>query len=154
VTPEVARLIVNISRELNRQIGLLITREGVISHVIIGDAKGIFIPSLEGYPPGKRPLRGMRLVHTHLQNERLTQDDLTDLSLLRLDLIAALGVDDQALREVQVAHLAPYGVEKFTQDLHDAEFDFRAFVGSLEEEMNRTRLFDQEDPRERAGGIQ
>jgi GTP-binding protein HflX len=150
VTPEVARLVVNISRELNRQIGLLVTREGVITHVIIGDAKGIFIPSLEGYLLGKRSLRGMRLVHTHLQNEKLTQDDLTDLSLLRLDLVAALGVHDQALRKVQVAYLAPYGVEEFTQDLHDAEFDFRAFVGSLEEEMNRTRLFDQEDPRERA----
>ena len=32
-------------------------------------------------------------MHTHLRGEELTQDDLTDLALLRLDLIAAIDVD-------------------------------------------------------------
>jgi GTP-binding protein HflX len=34
--------------------------------------------------------RGLRLVHTHLRGEPLTRDDLTDLALLRLDLVAAV----------------------------------------------------------------
>jgi GTPase len=39
---------------------------------------------------GKRLLRGLRLVHTHLKGEPLSDDDLTDLALLRFDLLAAL----------------------------------------------------------------
>ncbi len=35
-------------------------------------------------------LRGLRFVHTHLQGEPLSQDDLTDLALLRFDAIVAL----------------------------------------------------------------
>ena len=32
----------------------------------------------------------MRLIHTHLRSEALTQDDLTDLSLLRFDCVIAI----------------------------------------------------------------
>lgn len=129
---------------------MLLTRDGVVSHVIVGDAKGIFIPSLEDIPLGKKPLRGLRLVHTHLAGEDLTKDDLTDLALLRLDLVAAVDVEDEALRKVRVAHLAPGGIETTVHDLHRTDFDFAEFVRSVEEEMNRRRVFDQADPRERA----
>jgi GTP-binding protein HflX len=39
---------------------------------------------------GDSRLRGLRLVHTHLKDEPLTPDDLTDLALLRLDLVCAI----------------------------------------------------------------
>ena len=45
------------------------------------------------YRTERHRFRGLRLVHTHLRGEPLTQDDLTDLTLLRLDLVAAIGVD-------------------------------------------------------------
>ncbi|HEB01816.1 MAG TPA: GTPase HflX, partial [Nitrospirae bacterium] len=77
-----ARHLASISKNLNRQAGLLISRSGKVTHVILGDTKGIFIPSLEDFPLGKKALRGMRLVHTHLGGEPLSDDDLTDLSLL------------------------------------------------------------------------
>jgi len=129
---------------------VLLTREGAVTHVIVGDSKGIFIPPLENYPLGKRPLRGLRLIHTHLAGEELTRDDLTDLALLRLDLVAAVDVGDDALRGVRMAHLAPSGIEKTVVDLHRPGFDFSELVRSVEEEMNRRRVFDQADPRERA----
>ncbi|MDA8430124.1 MAG: GTPase HflX [Geobacteraceae bacterium] len=62
----------------------------MVEYVIVGDEKGLVIPDLSDYPLGKRPLRGLRLVHTHLKNESITEDDITDLSLLRLDLLATL----------------------------------------------------------------
>ncbi|MGD2079713.1 MAG: GTPase HflX [Nitrospirota bacterium] len=150
VTPELARYLASLSRQTGRQLGVLITREGTLTHVIVGDAKGIFIPSLEDYPLGKKPLRGLRLVHTHLNGEELTRDDLTDLALLRLDLVAAIDVEDEALRSVRLAHLAPGGTEKAVHDLHRTDFDFAEFVRAAEEEMNRRRVVDQADPRERA----
>ncbi len=126
---------------------MLIARDGIVTHVIVGDAKGIFIPSLEDYPLGRKALRGLRLVHTHLRNEELTQDDLTDLALLRLDLVAAIGVKDGGIGKIYLAHLTPQGVQKTE---YYPEFDFADFIHSLEEEMQRRRLFDQTDPRERA----
>jgi hypothetical protein len=53
--------------------------------------------------------RGLRCIHTHLRGEQLTQDDLTDLALLRLDLMAAIDVDEQSGLPgvVRSAHLLP-----------------------------------------------
>lgn len=155
VTPELARYLAELSSRLGRQIGLLISRSGSISHVIVGDTKGILIPELSVYPIGRRALRGLRLVHTHLKNEPLNQDDLTDLSLLRLDLVAAIGIKDLLPDRIFVAHLMPQGsgktVEVFPpQGFHQFEMDFLSFIGALEEEMDRQRTFDQNDGRERA----
>ena len=45
---------------------------------------------------GSGRFRGLRLLHTHLRGEGLTQDDLTDLSLLRLDMVLAFKVTSMA----------------------------------------------------------
>ncbi len=122
--------------------------------MIIGDAKGIFIPSLEDFPLGRKALRGLRLVHTHLQEEPLTQDDLTDLALLRFDLIAAVGVRNGFPGNIHVAYLSPSGKEPFqimhNENFHGFEMDFLPFIEALEEEMERSRHFNPDDKRERA----
>jgi GTP-binding protein HflX len=122
--------------------------------VIVGDARGIFIPELEGYPLGRRALRGLRLIHTHLNEEPLTQDDLTDLALLRLDLVAAIGVKNGLPGNISVAHLMPDGVKPFeiieSPDFYAFDFDFMPFIESLEDEMERNRVFSPDDKRERA----
>jgi GTP-binding protein HflX len=120
--------------------------------VIVGDAKGIFIPALEDYPLGRRPLRGLRLVHTHLRGEALSKDDLTDLALLRLDAVAALQLRGGASGGIHVAYLRPQGgvEEQKERDFYRLRLDFAAFVASLEEQMRRQRLLEQSDPRERA----
>ncbi len=87
---ELTQSLVNFSHEIRRQIGLLIDRNGKVIYVIVGDAHKIMIPVTDGYMaiPGK--LKGLRLFHTHLKDEPLTRDDLTDLALLRLDYISAI----------------------------------------------------------------
>ena len=50
VTGELARYLAGMSADLNRQIGVFVTRKGAVSHVIVGDAKGIFLPSLDDFP--------------------------------------------------------------------------------------------------------
>lgn len=108
VTQELAARMVEISDEIGRQIGVMINRTGQVEYVIVGDEKGLFIPELTGYPLGKKRLRGLRLCHTHLKGEPLTDDDLTDLALLRLDLVAALLLTPgKRTFGIQVAHLAP-----------------------------------------------
>ena len=119
----------------------------------MGDAKGVFIPGLEGYPLGRKALRGLRLIHTHLNEDPLTRDDLTDLALLRLDLIAAIGVRSGLPGNISVAYLMPDGAKPFeiieSPDFHAFEFDFMPFIESLEDEMERNRVFSPDDKRER-----
>ncbi|MFZ3137858.1 MAG: GTPase HflX [Thermodesulfovibrionales bacterium] len=103
---------------------------------------------------GRKALRGLRLVHTHLTEESLTQDDLTDLALLRLDLIAAIGVKNGLPGNIFVAYLMPEGASPFeiihSQNFYNFEFDFMPFIRSLEDEMERHRVFSPDDKRERA----
>ncbi len=149
ISPEAARAITQLSIRLNRQIGLLITRSGRISHVIIGDATGLFLPDLKEYALGQKLLRGLRLIHTHLKGEPLSQDDLTDLALLRLDLIAAIGVlDKQGLPgKIHIGVLKPgqgqddvYDILP-VEDFHSVSLDFKSFIEAREEEMQRkTRI--------------
>lgn len=87
---DLATRLVEISDDLRRQVAILVNRAGSVEYVIVGDEKGVVIPELRDYPLGKRVMRGLRLIHTHLKNEPVSEDDLTDLSLLRFDLLAAL----------------------------------------------------------------
>ncbi|MBA3819322.1 MAG: GTPase HflX [Deltaproteobacteria bacterium] len=93
VSSELASQLSEHSAELHRQIGVLIDRRGAIQHVIVGDASKIVLPDVGRMRGGQGRFRGLRLVHTHLRNEGLTRDDLTDLALLRLDAVAAITVD-------------------------------------------------------------
>lgn len=138
-----------------RQIGALINRSGNITHVIIGDAKGILIPDLSDYPLGKKALRGLRLIHTHLKNEPLNKDDLTDLSLLRLDIVAAIGIRDSLPDMIFTAHLMPEGALNLTEiaapsNIYQFDMDFASFINALEDEMERRRTFAHDKDRERA----
>jgi len=111
--------------------------------VIVGDADRLFIPDLGRARAGRSRFRGIRLVHTHLRDEPLSQDDLTDLVRLRLDLIAAIGVAPGGRpATLYHTHLLPAGNEEScaaptVTDVHDQSVDFTAFVEALEAEFGR-----------------
>jgi GTP-binding protein HflX len=118
-----------------------------VSYVIVGDAKSIFLPDLErDYPASGRRLRGLRLVHTHLNGEPLSQDDLTDLALLRLDMIVAIGVDKNGLPGLaHAAHVLPFNPGGHQWQLLEPcrpaqlDTDFISLINSLEEEIARSQ---------------
>src|SRR3954467_10146318 len=97
VSAELARHLTELSHETRRQVGVLINRKGEVEHVIVGNAHKLELPDIGRARAGSARLRGLRLVHTHLKSEPLTKDDLTDLALLRLDLVAAIGVGERGL---------------------------------------------------------
>ena len=82
-----------ISNETGRQVGVLLNRKGQVEYVMVGNAKQIEMPDFGRARVGADRFRGLRCVHTHLLGEKLTQDDLTDLALLRLDLMSIVQVD-------------------------------------------------------------
>ena len=154
VTPEFARQLGELSHETRRQIGALIDRQGHIQYVMVGDNRRIELPDFKRVRVASGRFRGLRCVHTHLRGEPLTQDDLTDLALLRLDLMAAIDVDAESGLPglVRAAHLLPLHAGDLdnatTPELYaflepkipsQLDHDFRELINSLEEEMARNR---------------
>ncbi|MFH2047629.1 MAG: GTPase HflX [Pseudomonadota bacterium] len=108
ITPEVARELCLVSAEISRQTGLLIDRRGRIDFVIVGDNRRIIIPDLSDYRTASQRLIGLRCVHVHMKSEALSSDDLTDLTLLRLDMIAALTLTKEGEPyEIYIGHVQP-----------------------------------------------
>ncbi len=121
---------------------------------MVGNIRSIELPDFKRVRVASGRFRGLRCVHTHLRGEPLTQDDLTDLALLRLDLMAAIDVDDETGLPglVRAAHLLPLHAGDLestsTPDLYaflpprvasQLDLDFLALIESLEEEMARNR---------------
>jgi len=165
VTQEFARQLSELSHETRRQIGVLIDRKGYVEYVVVGDARQIELPDFKRIRVARDRFRGLRCVHTHLRGEELTQDDLTDLALLRLDLIAAIDVDQSTGLPgvVRAAHLLPSTSNEIEMNGNAPQFEFLApafpsqvsidfleLIDSLEEEMSRNRRAARRaDPRER-----
>ncbi|MDE3017961.1 MAG: GTPase HflX [Nitrospirota bacterium] len=144
ISNELARTCTELSQELRCQLGLLINRRGLIEQVIVGNGHELILNDLSKLRLGNRLLRGVRLVHTHLHNEPLSKDDVTDLALLRLDLIAAIGVGANGLpADVHVAHLLPPNPQGRVFDVMPAtpfyalDLDCQKFVEALEAELAR-----------------
>jgi len=140
-TAELAARLVELSGDIRRQIGILVNRHGIVEFVIVGDERGLVIPALAEYPLGKRTLRGLRLIHTHLSHEQISEDDLTDLSLLRLDLLAALLLPSGKPQiSAQLAWLSPVRGGPATisgpvTPLERVDLDCAHFIAELEVEL-------------------
>ena len=154
VTPEFARQLSELSHETNRQIGALVDRKGYVEYVIVGDAKRIELPDFKRVRVAGDRFRGLRCIHTHLRGEDLTRDDLTDLALLRLDLMAVINVEQATGLPglVRSAHLLPSTSHALQANGNGQSFafldpavvsqlsvDFLALIEALESEMARQR---------------
>jgi GTP-binding protein HflX len=155
ITHELARQLTTLSREINRQIGILVSRRGEIAFVIVGSHKEILIPGLDNFRASSARFRGLRLIHTHLDGEPLTTDDLTDLALLRLDLVCAVDALPEGIPgKSYTAYLIPENPEgAYWMQLEPATpaeltLDFLSFIQALEGEFakkQKTRKVDAAD---------
>ena len=159
INQDFARRLTEISWEIRRQVGVLVNRKGVVEWVVVGSARQIVLPDLKRLRVAKERFRGLRCLHTHLDAEPLTHDDLTDLVLLRLDAMAVIEVQEDGLPGlVRAAHLTPVhnGLSKPWELMKpllpsQIDIDFLEFIVALEGEFAAERgqlhSFDQ---RERA----
>ena len=116
--------------------------------MILGDATHLIIPEMGRLRGGTGRFRGLRLIHTHLRGEALTQDDLNDLALLRLDLVAMIQVgEDGSAGGIELAHILPgmdgdrQVLEPFrkiqARDIYHLDFDFEGEIRALESEFSK-----------------
>ncbi len=139
-----ARTLTELSHEIRRQVGVLVDRRGAVTHVMVGDARSIELPDWGRLRAGRGRLRGLRCIHTHLGREPLTQDDVTDLALLRLDAMVAVETGPDGLPgDAHVAHLRPARPDESAIEQLPArppgrlDLDFQDWIRALEEEFAR-----------------
>lgn len=157
VTQEFARQLTEISHEIRRQVGVLVNRRGHVESVIVGDGGQIVLPVQDRSRLDTSRFNGLRCLHTHIRGEEnLTRDDLTDLALLRLDLMAAIDVDPKTglPGTMHAAHMLPVSSRQLQEDENGTtqmyqflephlpgqlDVDFLNLIESLEAEMARNR---------------
>ena len=142
------RALSDLSRETNRRLGVLVDRKGEVIKLLVGSAD--HLPGLKTWqlPVNPARLRGLRLIHTSLKGAELDEDVLTALTMMRLDMVAALGVPPEHtgadLIRVSWAWPLPENPAGRTHDtdgpklLHEVDMDFMEFMAALEEEFNRS----------------
>ncbi len=157
VSAELARHVCELSRETGRQVGVLIDRRGGVECVVVGDARKLDLPDIGRARAGQARLRGLRLVHTHLKEEPLSHDDLTDLARLRLDLVAAIGVRPSGEPgALHFAHLLPANANgdlwrvESSSTVHESRFACATQLQALEAELSRDAALRTVHGRERA----
>jgi GTP-binding protein HflX len=137
------------------------TRKGVVSHVVVGDNKHIWIPDLTKFRTGAVRLKGLRCVHTHLNGEPLSREDVTDLVLLGLDLMVCVQVKEKGISgPISYASVLPANPLKAEDgwivngvaDIGQLNVDFLEMIQSLEDELARGsgRHSLEEEEKERA----
>ena len=120
------------------------TRKGDVAYVIVGDNKHIDIPDLGRFRLGAGRLKGLRCIHTHLNGEPLSREDLTDLVFLALDLMVSIEVGEDGIPgSISYAHILPKNkhgegwlVSK-VPDIGQLNINFQELIQSLENELTR-----------------
>jgi len=157
ITLEAARALTEASVQTGRQVGLIIDRSGAVRSVLVGSDRSILIPDLSNYRLGHKRLRGVRFVHTHLTDHPLNQEDLTDLALLRLDLIASIVARKDGLPgNISLAYLLPPNPEEKLYEVlpscpvHMLDLDASVFIADMERQMERAQAAVKVGGRDRA----
>jgi GTPase len=157
ITNELARSMTELSADIRRQVGVLVDRQGVVQHVMVGDRSSTELPDWGRLRAGRGRLRGLRLIHTHLNAEGLTRDDETDLALLRLDAVVSIAAGEDGLPGLaHAASLCPANddgrsIEKLApRHPADLDLDFSAWIRDLENELANSSATHDVDEGERA----
>lgn len=157
ITPEAARALAEASAGIGRQVGLIIDRAGSVRNVLVGTTRDILIPDLSEHRLGSRRLRGVRFIHTHLKDQPLDREDVTDLALLRLDMMAALAARPDGLPgTISIAYLLPPNPEERIYEVlpprpvHLIDIDATEFIADIERQMDRAQAAREVSQKDRA----
>lgn len=92
---ELAVRMAELTAKINREIAIYINRKGSVIDISIGDSGTVPLYEVHGRRDRSR-LSGIRCVHTHPNGDgRLSAVDISSTLNLRLDAMAALGVDEE-----------------------------------------------------------
>jgi len=153
---ELAQHLAWISREIGRQVGVLINRRGQVEEVFVGDARRVYLPDIGRERVGSGRFRGLRHIHTVLDDTGLNDEDLADLRKLRLDMVVTVAVSDNGdAGRLAYAWLNPEGAQPvptkaFARSVHELDVNFEELIAELERRFSRGERTHEADGRRRA----
>jgi GTP-binding protein HflX len=146
LSPELAKTMCQLTLDIRRPIAVLLTRRGLVQEIIVGTELVLSPTTTAKFRAGPRSLRGLRLIRTQLRDQPLSQESLTDLAFLRLDLIGTLSVSPEGTPgALYLAHLLPPDVAgRFFTILkaipfHQCSMPFDRFIEELEADVQSAR---------------
>lgn len=103
------------------------------------------IPVLSRFKIAPGRLRGLRLVHTKPSGQGLSQDDMADLALLRLDSVTVINNDKNGYpNSLETAYILPPDGGNETlfgyledYDPYNQKVDYQLFIDALDEEIEK-----------------
>src|SRR6476660_1921161 len=143
---ELAKAMCELSLEIHRPLAVLLTRRGQVQEIIIGTDLTLSPTTLSKFRAGSRSLRGLRLIRTQLHDQPLSQESLTDLAYLRLDLFGVVSVTPTG--NPGMLYVAPLLPPNRTGQLcnvlkgtpfQQQTLAFDRFIEELETDMQRAR---------------
>lgn len=106
IEDEVARILGEITSQLNKEICIYISRQGEILYVNLGEEDRASLQGISLRRSNSR-LSGLRCIHTHPGgNGHLSSVDIESLKKLRFDSMCAIGVDENGTTNVSMAILS------------------------------------------------
>lgn len=100
ITSEMIEVVAEVSTKINREINIAIDRRGNVIEISIGDSGSVQLPLLD---VRERRLSGVRVIHTHPSgSSRLSNIDISALMKLKLDCIAAIGIQEEKVTGVGI----------------------------------------------------
>jgi GTP-binding protein HflX len=133
---DLARELFQIATDLNRKVGLLISREGTVEEVFVGEKTILYLPDIGRYRLGKGRLRRLRFVFSDLTKAKtatIPADILGDLEKLRFD--AVVGVKELNNKiQCAYAYLTPEGrsEQQIISDLSLKNENFSELIDRVE----------------------
>ena len=149
IEPEIIALIASISSRINREINVAIDRRGNIVEISIGDSSSVQLPLLNVQ---EKRLSGIRVIHTHPNgNPNLSSIDISALTKLKLDCIAAIGVVEEKITGVVMGFCNVDGDElshEVTEIMNIPEFidyDFFYRIEEIESILKKRNIVENDD---------
>ena len=149
IEPEIIALIASISSRINREINVAIDRRGNIVEISIGDSSSVQLPLLNVQ---EKRLSSIRVIHTHPNgNPNLSSIDISALTKLKLDCIAAIGVIEEKITGVVMGFCNVDGDElshEVTEIMNIPEFidyDFLYRIEEIESILKKRNIVENDD---------
>ena len=149
IESEIIALIASISSRINREINVAIDRRGNIVEISIGDSSSVQLPLLNVQ---EKRLSGIRVIHTHPNgNPNLSSIDISALTKLKLDCIAAIGVVEEKITGVVMGFCNVDGDElshEVTEIMNIPEFidyDFLYRIEEIESILKKRNIVENDD---------